>query len=192
LSTVSPATHAADSIPTRPAAALQLSPRGRAAAAAFGVALVALCFLRFGFHGHAFIGGVFVAVLAYLAAFDVEHRLIPNRVVLPATVVVLALQIAVYPDRTVEWIAAAAGAAGFFLLTALVYPPGLGMGDVKLALLLGAALGTNVVGAVLLGTVGAALFGGGLVLRNGAAARKSAIAFGPFLAVGGIIALLLA
>jgi leader peptidase (prepilin peptidase)/N-methyltransferase len=151
-----------------------------------------LCFLRFGVAGHAFIGGFFAAVLAYLAAFDAEHRLIPNRVVLPAAAVVLALQIAVYPDRTVEWIAAAAGAAGFFLVTLLVYPPGLGMGDVKLALLLGAALGTDVVGAVLLGTVAAALYGGGLVLLNGSAARKHAIAFGPFLAAGGIVALLLA
>ena len=62
----------------------------------------------------------------------------------------------------------------------------------KLALLLGAALGTDVVSAVLVGTVAAALFGGVLVLRNGSEARKGAIAFGPFLALGGIVALLLA
>ena len=65
------------------------------------------------------------------------------------------------------------------------------MGDVKLALLLGAALGTNVLGAVLVGTFAAALFGAALVFRNGAAARKHALAFGPFLAFGGLVALLL-
>jgi len=104
---------------------------------------------------------------------------------------VLAAQIVLYPSHTVEWIAAAAGTAGFFFVTLLISPPGLGMGDVKLGLLLGAALGTNVVGAVLIGTVAAAIFGGVLVLRGGAQARKTAIAFGPFLALGGIVALLL-
>jgi leader peptidase (prepilin peptidase)/N-methyltransferase len=190
LSTTSSA-HAAESIPAVPASSLRLSSRGRAVAAATAVGTAGLCFARYGFAGHAFIGSLFAAVLVYLAAFDAEHRLIPNRVVLPAAAVVLALQIAVYPDRSVEWLAAAAGAGGFFLVTLLVYPPGLGMGDVKLALLLGAALGTAVVSAVLVGTVAAALFGGTLVLRNGSEARKRAIAFGPFLALGGIVALLL-
>ena len=191
MSTTSPM-HAAESIPASSAASLRLSPRGRTAAVAVGCGVAVLCFARFGLSGHAFIGALFSAVLVYLASFDVEHRLIPNRVVLPATAVVLALQLAVYPDHSVEWLAAAAGAAGFFLLTLLLYPPGLGMGDVKLALLLGAALGTNVVGAALVGTVTAALFGGALVLKGGAEARKSSIAFGPFLALGGIVALLLA
>ena len=190
MSTTSSA-HAAESIPAVPASSLRLSSRGRAVAAATAVGTAGLCFARYGFAGHAFIGSLFAAVLVYLAAFDAEHRLIPNRVVLPAAAVVLALQIAVYPDRSVEWLAAAAGAGAFFLVTLLVYPPGLGMGDVKLALLLGAALGTAVVSAVLVGTVAAALFGGTLVLRNGSEARKRAIAFGPFLALGGIVALLL-
>jgi prepilin signal peptidase PulO-like enzyme (type II secretory pathway) len=190
LSTASP-THAA-SIPASPAGSLRLNARSRAAAAAIGVASIGLCFLRLGFAGHAFIGALFAAVLVYLAAFDLEHRLIPNRVVLPAAAVVLALQIAIYPDRSIEWLAAAAGAAGFFLLTCLVCPAGLGMGDVKLALLLGAALGTNVVGALLVGTLTAAVFGGVLLLLNGSEARKRTIAFGPFLALGAIVALLLA
>lgn len=169
----------------------RLSPRGRTIAAAAGCGAVGLCFVRFGFTGHAFVGAVFAAVLAYLAAFDFEHRLIPNRVVLPAAALVLAMQIALYPGRSIEWIAASAGAGAFFLVTLLVYPPGLGMGDVKLAVLLGAALGTNVIGGVLVGTLAAALFGAVLVARRGAAARKQAIAFGPFLALGGVVALLL-
>jgi len=173
------------------ATAPRLSLSARNGAFALGTIAVALVFVRLGVSGHAIIGALFTAVLVYLAVFDLEHRLIPNRIVLPATAVVLAAQIAVYPGRSVEWIAASVGAAGFFLATLLVYPPGLGMGDVKLALLLGAGLGTNVVGAVLLGTFAAALFGASLIFRNGAEARKRAIAFGPFLALGGIIALLL-
>ena len=182
---------AAEAVPVAGAAGRALSRRGRVGAAVIGAVVVVLCFVRFGVSGHAFVGAFFGAVLVYLAAFDLEHRLIPNRVVLPATAVVLAAQITFYPGHSVEWIAAALGAGGFFLATLLVYPPGLGMGDVKLALLLGAALGTNVLGAVLVGTFAAALFGVALVFRNGAAARKHALAFGPFLAFGGLVVLLM-
>jgi leader peptidase (prepilin peptidase) / N-methyltransferase len=178
-------------VPARRAADLQLSRRAKIAVWVVGAIVVGLCFLHFGLSGHALVGALFAAVLVYLAAFDLEHRLIPNRVVLPAAAIVLAGQIALYPNHSIEWLAAAACTAGFFFVTLLLYPPGLGMGDVKLALLLGAALGTSVVGAILVGTVGAAVFGGVLVLRGGAQARKMAIAFGPFLALGGIVALLL-
>jgi leader peptidase (prepilin peptidase) / N-methyltransferase len=177
--------------PAAGAAGRRLSRRAwKAFAAAAPVAVVA-CFVHFGVSGHAFVGALFAVVVLYLAAFDLEHRLIPNRVVLPATVVVLAANIAVSPDRTVEWVAAAAGAGGFFLVTLLVYPPGLGMGDVKLALLLGAALGMPVVGGVLVGTIAAAIVGAVLTFRDGAGVRGRAIAFGPFLAFGGLVALFL-
>jgi leader peptidase (prepilin peptidase) / N-methyltransferase len=179
-------------IPAPRASSRRLSPRGRTTVAAGGTIVVALCLTRFGLSGRALVDSIFAATLVYLAAFDIEHRLIPNRVVLPATAVVLGLQILLFPSESVEWIAAAAGAGAFFLVTLLIYPPGLGMGDVKLALLLGAALGTNVVGAVLLGTVAAAIFGLVRILRDGSEARKRAIAFGPFLALGGLLVLLLA
>jgi leader peptidase (prepilin peptidase)/N-methyltransferase len=184
-------TTVSEHVPVEQAPARALSPRAKRAAAVIGASAVLLAFARFGFSGHAFVGAFFAGVLVYLAAFDLEHRLIPNRVVLPATAIVLVAQIALSPGRSVEWVAAAAGAGGFFFATLLVYPPGIGMGDVKLALLLGAALGTNVVGAVLLGTFAAAIFGAALVFRGGATARKQAIAFGPFLASAGVIALLL-
>jgi leader peptidase (prepilin peptidase)/N-methyltransferase len=186
MSTLSPA------VPAAPASSRRFSPRARTAVAAGGIIVVALCLARFGPSGRALVDSIFAATLVYLAAFDIEHRLIPNRVVLPVTAIVLGLQIIIDPSNSVEWIAAAAGAGAFFLVTLLIYPPGLGMGDVKLALLLGAALGTNVVGAVLLGTVAAAVFGLALMLRDGSEARKRAIAFGPFLALGGLVVLLLA
>jgi leader peptidase (prepilin peptidase)/N-methyltransferase len=109
---------------------------------------------------------------------------------LPAATVVLAAQIALSPGRSVEWLAAALGTAAFFLVTLIVYPPGLGMGDVKLAFLLGAALGVDVVNAVMLGAFAAALSGAAILIREGPSARKRAIAFAPFLALGALVALL--
>jgi leader peptidase (prepilin peptidase)/N-methyltransferase len=182
---------AVDAVATADGAVRRLSRRATNVLVATAPVAVALCFVRFGVTAEAMIGACFAVVVLYLAAFDIEHRLIPNRVVLPAAGVVLAANIAVSPDRTVEWIAAAAGAAAFFLVTLLLYPPGLGMGDVKLALLLGAALGVHVVGAMLVGTIAAAIFGAVLVFRSGSSARGRAIAFGPFLAFGGLVALFL-
>lgn len=168
-----------------------LSFKAKRASAAVGAVVAVLCFARFGLTGHAFVGAFFAGVVVYLAAFDLEHRLIPNRVVLPAAGIVLVAQSAIHPDRTFEWFAAAVAAGAFFLITLLVYPRGLGMGDVKLAFLLGAALGTQVVGALLVGAVAAAVFGAAVVARHGAAARSRAIAFGPFLALGALVVLLL-
>ena len=172
------------------AADVRLGERGTRAVVVLAPVAAALPLARFGLSADGFIGALFAVVLVYIAFFDLEHRLIPNRVVLPATAAVLALQIALHPDRALEHVGAALGAAGFFFAVALVYPPGLGMGDVKLALLLGAMLGTAVVGAILVATIAAGVVGGVLMLRYGAQARKRAIPFGPFLALGGMIALL--
>ncbi len=128
-------------------------------------------------------------MLVVISAIDIERRVIPNRIVLPATAIVLALQVALFPEDTVEWIVAAAGAAGFLLVVLLAYPPGMGMGDVKLALLLGASLGWLVGAALLLGFVAAAVAGLGLMARYGLRARKRTMPFGPFLALGAIVAL---
>ena len=163
----------------------------RGAIALAGAGLVAASFARFGFSGRGLVAAFFVAVLAVVSAFDLEQGIIPNRIVLPAAAVVLAARIALSPGRTVELMVAAAGAAGFLLLAHLVYPAGMGMGDVKLALLLGAALGKLVVLALLLGSFAAGLVGVVLIVREGAAARKKAIAFGPFLALGAVVALFL-
>ena len=90
---------------------------------------------------------------------------------------------------SVEWAAAAFGAAGFLLLAALVYPAGMGMGDIKLALLMGAMLGRTVPIALLAGMIAALVPSVVLLARHGAAARKMKIPFGPFLALGGVVAL---
>jgi len=111
-------------------------------------------------------------------------------IVLPATAVVLIAQIALYPDHAVEWLVASLGAALFFFVPLLIYPAGMGMGDVKLAALLGAALGKSVVAALLGGLLAGAAFSILVLLREGMSARKKAIAYGPFLALGGLVVLL--
>lgn len=151
--------------------------------------LVAACFLAFGLTADAFVAAFFVATLVVLSAIDFERHILPDKIVLPATGVVLAAQIALHPDRTVEWVLAALGASLFLFVALIAYPKGMGMGDVKLCLLLGAALGKLVVVALMLGMLAALVPAVVLVARHGAAARKMAIPFGPFLAFGAVVAL---
>lgn len=156
-----------------------------------GLALfaAAACFSFYGLSARAAISAFVAAVLVVLAAIDLERRIIPNVIVLPAAGIVLLAQLAFFPDQALEWTLACLGCGLFFLVPALVYPAGLGMGDVKLGLLLGAALGRAVVPALFLGLVAVGLFGVALVVREGRAARKKPIPLGPFLAAGGLIAL---
>jgi leader peptidase (prepilin peptidase) / N-methyltransferase len=149
--------------------------------------LVAASFWRFGLSIDAGIAAFYCAVLVVLSAIDVERRIVPNRIVLPAAVVVLAANTASH--LSVEWLAAGLGASAFLLLAALAYPRGMGMGDVKLALLLGFAVGRYVPIALFAGMVAALVPSGVLFARHGSAARKMAIPFAPFLAFGGIVAL---
>jgi leader peptidase (prepilin peptidase)/N-methyltransferase len=151
--------------------------------------LVAGCFLTLGLSSEAFVAAFFVAVLVALSAIDAEHRILPDKIVLPATVVVLAAQIALMPDRTPEWVLGALGASLFLFVALLAYPKGMGMGDVKLCLLLGAMLGKTVVVALMVGMMAALVPAVFLLARHGAAARKMGIPFGPFLALGAVVAL---
>jgi leader peptidase (prepilin peptidase)/N-methyltransferase len=151
--------------------------------------LIAGCFLAFGFTGEAFVASFFCAVLVVLSAIDLERRILPDVITLPAFAIVLAAQIALDPGSTVEWVGAALGASLFLFLALLAYPKGMGMGDVKLALLLGAMLGKAVSVGLMLGMLSALVVGLVLIARHGPAARKMAIPFGPFLAFGSIVAL---
>jgi leader peptidase (prepilin peptidase)/N-methyltransferase len=148
------------------------------------------CFLRFGLTAQAVIDSVFAMALVVLTATDLERRLIPNAIVLPATVVVLAAQIAFFPDQSLEWVLACIGAALFFFVPLLVYPAGMGMGDVKLAALLGAGLGKSVVDAILAAVFLGAAYAVLVLIRDGRGGLKRTFAFGPFLAVGGLLVLL--
>ncbi len=149
--------------------------------------LLAGCVLAFGLTAEAAIAAFFCAVLVAVSVIDLEHRIIPNRIVLPATVVVLVAN--TVRDLSPDWAIAALGASGFLFAAALAYPAGMGMGDVKLALLMGAALGTPVSVALMAGMLAAMIPGLALIARHGAKARKMGIPFGPFLALGSVVAL---
>jgi leader peptidase (prepilin peptidase)/N-methyltransferase len=149
--------------------------------------LIAGCVLKFGISWDAAIAAVFCAALVTVSATDIERFVIPNRIVLPAAALVLGGQTVLHPS--IEWAAAAFGAGAFLLLAALAYPAGMGMGDIKPALLLGAALGRTVPVALAVGMVAALVPSAVLLIRHGRAARKMRIPFGPFLALGGVVAL---
>jgi leader peptidase (prepilin peptidase)/N-methyltransferase len=149
--------------------------------------LVAGCFIAFGLSGTAVVSAFFCAVLVAITATDITHRIVPNRIVLPAAALVLAAQTALEPSP--EWALGALGAAGFLFVAALAYPGGMGMGDVKLALLLGAMLGRNVAVGLMVGMFAALVPSVVLLARHGSAARKMGIPFAPFLAFGAVVAL---
>jgi leader peptidase (prepilin peptidase)/N-methyltransferase len=149
--------------------------------------LVAACVWKFGLTLEAAVAAFFCAVLVAVTATDLRHRIIPNRIVIPAAAVVLAAQSALEPRP--EWVLGAIGASLFLLVAAVAYPAGMGMGDVKLALLLGAALGKSVAVALLAGMFFALVPSVFLLARHGSAARKMGIAFAPFLALGSVLAL---
>ncbi len=132
----------------------------------------------------------FVAILIAIAGIDLEHRIVPNRIVAPAAVWALAAAAFVASDELPEL--AIAGAAAFLLLliAAVAYPAGMGMGDVKLAGMMGLYLGAAVAPALLAAFATGALVGIGIMAREGAAGRKKGIPFAPFLALGGLLGVL--
>jgi leader peptidase (prepilin peptidase) / N-methyltransferase len=149
--------------------------------------LVVACVWKFGLSPDALVAAGFCTALVAVSATDLEHRIVPNRIVLPAAAAVLVAQTALHPS--LEWTAAALGASLFLFAAALAYPAGMGMGDVKLALLLGAMLGRTVPVALMTGMIAALVPSIVLFARHGAKARKLAIPFAPFLALGSLFAL---
>jgi leader peptidase (prepilin peptidase) / N-methyltransferase len=132
----------------------------------------------------------FAAMLIAVAAIDLEHRIVPNRILLPLAVWALAGSALVRPDMLPELAIAGAAAFTALLLAALAYPAGMGMGDVKLAGVMGLYLGAAVAPAMLVAFLSGSLAGIAIMLREGGAARKKALAFAPFLALGGLVGLL--
>jgi len=134
---------------------------------------------------------VLIAVLVPVALIDLEHRVIPNKITLPAAVGAVCIGLALDRSHVVEQLIAGAAAAGFLLIFVLAYPRGMGMGDVKLAGVLGLYLGRAVAVALFAGVLAGALAGAVVMARVGVQrGRKTALPFGPFLALGGVVGLL--
>jgi leader peptidase (prepilin peptidase)/N-methyltransferase len=132
-----------------------------------------------------------VTLLVPVTLIDLDERIIPNRLLLPGAVVGLALVVAVQPGDLVEHLIAAVAAGGFLLLAVLAYPRGMGLGDVKLAGVMGIYLGRAVGPAMLVALVSGTVVGLAIIARKGAKeGRKTAVPFGPFLALGGLVGLL--
>ena len=127
------------------------------------------------------------ATLVVVTVTDLELRIIPNKILLVSAPLAVALGLALDPGGEPERLIAGAAAGAFLLLVALIYPRGMGMGDVKLVAVMGLYLGRAIAAALLIGIAAGALVGLGLILVKGAQARKQAIPFGPYLAFGGVI-----
>jgi leader peptidase (prepilin peptidase) / N-methyltransferase len=145
------------------------------------------CGLVYAFTLEALAAALFCWVLVIVTRTDLEHRLIPDLLVLPGAVALLALR--TIDDPSLEWTLSALGAGLVLFLIVLVYPRGMGMGDVKLSAFLGAGLGVSVIVALFVGFFVAFVPAAIIFVRHGREARMHAIPLGPFLALGGVVAL---
>ena len=130
------------------------------------------------------------ALVVPAAAIDLEHRIIPDLINLPGAVAVYVVSVAVAPDRWLELLLGGIGCYLFFLVAHIVSPKGMGMGDVKMALMIGLGLGKYAFTALFAAFVLSTLLSGYLMLTMGTRARKIGFPFGPFLAVGAVVGLL--
>jgi leader peptidase (prepilin peptidase) / N-methyltransferase len=157
---------------------------------ALGALYAATALVLWGDPGELALGLVFVTTLVAITLTDLERRIIPDRILLVAVVLGVAIAAATDPASLPERAIAAAAAGGLLFAAALSYPRGMGLGDVKLAAVMGLFLGHSVAPAILVALLAGSLAGLALIARHGAAARKRAIPFGPFLALGGVVGLL--
>lgn len=136
------------------------------------------------------LGLAFAALLVPVVFIDLDYRIIPNPLMLLGAVAAPAIVLATEPDAIVEHLVAGAAAGGFFLVAVLAYPAGMGMGDVKLAAVMGLFLGRAVGPALFVALLVGSLVGAAIIARKGAReGRKTAVPFGPFLALGGLVGL---
>ncbi len=167
-----------------------ISPRYPLTELALGALYAATVLALWGDGGEIALGLVFVTMLSAVTLTDLERRIIPNRVLLVGAVVGAAIAAVADPGSLPERAIAAAAAGGLLFGAALAYPRGMGLGDVKLAAVMGLFLGREVGPAILVALLAGSLVGLAMIVREGAAARKRAIPFGPFLALGGVVGLL--
>jgi leader peptidase (prepilin peptidase)/N-methyltransferase len=168
----------------------RISPRYPLVEAITALLFVAVLLVK-GLTVDALPGLALVAILVPTALIDLEYRVIPNGLMAVGAVAGLALVLVADSEHIAQHLIAAAAAGGFFFVVVLIYPRGMGMGDVKLAALLGLYLGSSVAPALLVALVTGTVVGVAIIARKGTEeGRKTAIPFGPFLAFGGIVGLL--
>jgi leader peptidase (prepilin peptidase)/N-methyltransferase len=153
--------------------------------------LLALTVIVVGANSDVWLGLAFVLLLVPVAVIDIDFRIIPNKLMIVGAIAAPVILALTRPGDIPEHLIAATAAGGFLLAAALAYPAGMGMGDVKLAFVMGLFLGREVGVAMLAGLLTASIVGIAIMARKGPAeGRKTAIPFGPFLALGGMVGLL--
>ena len=154
-----------------------------------GALLVAVVLTK-GADEDAYLGLAFVILLVPVTLIDLDHRIIPNTLMIIGTVVSVAILLLTDPGAFTEHLIAAGAAGGFLLIAAIAKPGGMGMGDVKLAFVMGLFLGRNVAPAMLAAFLAGSIIGGAIMAKKGVKeGRKTAIPFGPWLALGGLVGL---
>jgi leader peptidase (prepilin peptidase) / N-methyltransferase len=166
-----------------------ISPRYPIVEAITAAAFAAVVAIR-GFDDDLWLELPFVACLIALAGIDLDHKLLPNKIVYPMAVWGVVATALFASGDLVEHLIAGAGAFTFLLLAVLAYPSGMGMGDVKLGGAMGVYLGLSVIPALLVAFLTGTVFGLAIIAREGAQARKKAVPFGIFLAIGGLVGVL--
>jgi leader peptidase (prepilin peptidase)/N-methyltransferase len=168
---------------------VSISPRYPAVEALTAVSFAAVVAAR-GFDAGLWLELPFVACLIALAGIDLDHQLLPNKIVYPMAVYGVVATALVDTGDLPEHLLAGAGAFAFLLIAVLAYPSGMGMGDVKLGGTMGLYLGVSVLPALLAAFLTGTVFGLAVIAREGAQARKKAVPFGIFLALGGLVGVL--
>jgi leader peptidase (prepilin peptidase)/N-methyltransferase len=168
----------------------KISPRYPLAELATAILFTAVAIVFRGDGGEIAIGMVFSTMLVAITLTDLERRVIPNKILAVGAILCLAIAIPTDPGSVAERLIAAAAVGGLFFIVALVSPRGMGLGDVKLAATMGLFLGRAIAPALLAALLLGSAVGLALIARHGAQARKMAIPFGPFLALGGVLGML--
>jgi leader peptidase (prepilin peptidase)/N-methyltransferase len=132
----------------------------------------------------------FTAVLIAVTFIDLEHKIVPNKIMAPAAIYGVVTAVAFRTDMLPELLIAGAGAFTFFLVAALIHPKGMGMGDVKLAGVMGLYLGKLVIPALFIAFLVGSVVGVALVVRYGMRSRKVGVPFAPFMALGAFVSML--
>jgi leader peptidase (prepilin peptidase)/N-methyltransferase len=166
----------------------QISARYPAVELVTGIVFVLVALAR-GPHLELLVDLPFAAMLIAVADIDLEHRIVPNRILAPMAVWAVAVSAVVQPDKLPELLIAGAAAFTFLLIAALIHPAGMGMGDVKLVGVMGLYLGLSVAPAMLIAFLTGSIVGIAMMVRAGAGARTKGVPFAPFLALGGLVAL---
>ena len=164
-----------------------ISPRYPIVEAGTGL-LCALVVVAKGADEDAILPLVLVLLLVPITLIDLDHHLIPNKITYPGFVLGVILVVVLFPDDIAEHLIASAAAGGFLFVAWIVHPRGMGMGDVKLAFVLGIYLGRAVAPAMFVALIAGALVGALVIARMGVKeGRKAGIPFGPWLALGGVV-----